>query len=106
MSGGLIAKPEESGLVDVRCWQCGAELAVDELELDEVLEDWSCDMCGGHGLAEDVEADDDDEVLAGPASSLEPRCRLCGCTNQRGCAGGCVWAAPDLCSRCARAEAP
>ena len=31
-------------------------------------------------------------------------CRVCGCTDDRGCAGGCLWVAPDLCSRCARAE--
>lgn len=30
----------------------------------------------------------------------EMECRVCGCTDKRGCAGGCVWAAPNLCSRC------
>jgi hypothetical protein len=30
----------------------------------------------------------------------EPRCRVCGCTNDRACAGGCHWAEPDLCSAC------
>jgi hypothetical protein len=28
-------------------------------------------------------------------------CRMCGCTARRGCEGGCIWATPDLCSRCA-----
>jgi hypothetical protein len=28
-------------------------------------------------------------------------CRVCGCTNERGCPGGCIWAEPNLCSRCA-----
>ena len=36
----------------------------------------------------------------------EPRCRVCGCTSSQQCPGGCVWAAEDLCSRCARTEAP
>ena len=31
----------------------------------------------------------------------EPRCRVCGCTEERPCPGGCYWVADDLCSRCA-----
>lgn len=30
----------------------------------------------------------------------EMTCRVCGCSDERACAGGCVWAAPNLCSRC------
>jgi hypothetical protein len=30
-----------------------------------------------------------------------PACRECGCTENAACVGGCSWAAPDLCSRCA-----
>lgn len=33
--------------------------------------------------------------------SADGTCRACGCTNARGCPGGCVWAEPNLCSRCA-----
>jgi hypothetical protein len=29
-----------------------------------------------------------------------PTCRVCGCRDDRACAGGCVWAEQDLCSRC------
>lgn len=29
------------------------------------------------------------------------RCRECGCTDEHGCAGGCLWIEADLCSRCA-----
>ncbi len=28
-------------------------------------------------------------------------CRVCGCSNEQCCPGGCVWAEPNLCSRCA-----
>lgn len=28
------------------------------------------------------------------------RCRVCGCTDQRACPGGCWWVEPDLCSTC------
>lgn len=30
-----------------------------------------------------------------------PRCRVCGCTEGRACAGGCSWVEADLCSGCA-----
>ena len=29
-------------------------------------------------------------------------CRICGCTDEAGCAGGCSWVEPDLCSECHR----
>ncbi len=28
-------------------------------------------------------------------------CRFCGCTDARGCAEGCFWVLPDVCSVCA-----
>lgn len=27
-------------------------------------------------------------------------CRVCGCTDDRACEGGCAWVADDLCSAC------
>jgi|GEM_PF-1161361 len=35
----------------------------------------------------------------------EPVCRVCGCTQDNACQGGCYWVAPDLCSACAAADA-
>lgn len=32
------------------------------------------------------------------------RCRVCGCTDDHACPGGCYWVAPDLCSACAGME--
>jgi hypothetical protein len=29
------------------------------------------------------------------------RCRVCGCTDDRACPGGCWWVDADLCSACA-----
>lgn len=29
------------------------------------------------------------------------RCRVCGCTDDDACSGGCYWVEPDLCSMCA-----
>jgi len=28
------------------------------------------------------------------------KCRICGCTDERACPGGCFWVGKDLCSRC------
>lgn len=28
------------------------------------------------------------------------RCRVCGCTEERACRGGCCWMGWDLCSAC------
>ncbi len=30
------------------------------------------------------------------------KCKFCGCTDARPCAGGCAWAEPGLCSTCAK----
>lgn len=30
------------------------------------------------------------------------RCRVCGCTDERACAGGCSWVDGDICSGCFR----
>lgn len=31
----------------------------------------------------------------------ECTCRVCGCTDDRACPGGCYWVEEDLCSECA-----
>lgn len=31
---------------------------------------------------------------------VQRACRVCGCTDDRACAGGCAWIAEDLCSAC------
>lgn len=33
------------------------------------------------------------------------KCRVCGCTWDNACPGGCYWVEPDLCSACAEKEA-
>lgn len=34
------------------------------------------------------------------AEDQRQKCRVCGCTNLRGCPEGCCWIAEDLCSEC------
>lgn len=35
-----------------------------------------------------------------------PACRICGCTTEAPCEGGCAWVEPDLCSSCADEQRP
>ena len=37
----------------------------------------------------------------GPLFDLRT-CRVCGCTDDEACEGGCTWVEEDLCSRCAQ----
>ncbi|QAT44140.1 hypothetical protein EQM06_09660 [Aminipila luticellarii] len=32
------------------------------------------------------------------------KCRVCGCTQDHACPGGCYWVEDDLCSKCAGTE--
>lgn len=34
----------------------------------------------------------------------EPACRVCGCTENNACPGGCWWVEADLCSSCVGAD--
>jgi hypothetical protein len=52
------------------------------------LDAWPGDDFGDPEQEDFAEADDG------------PRCRVCGCSDDNACEGGCVWATPDLCSRC------
>jgi hypothetical protein len=36
----------------------------------------------------------------------QQRCRVCGCTQDRACPGGCYWVEPNLCSNCSDREPP
>lgn len=53
----------------------------------------------------------DDQLVVGEADSWDVVCRVCGCSDDRPCPGGCVWAQPgdmdgDLCSSCAEGSEP
>lgn len=36
--------------------------------------------------------------------SSNQKCRVCGCTDEHACDGGCYWASVNLCSKCAEKE--
>lgn len=40
------------------------------------------------------------EVHLTPVEDWTPTCRVCGCTDDVSCEGGCSWVGPDLCSAC------
>ena len=43
-----------------------------------------------------------EDVLEDEKAKGEPeRCRVCGCTDDCACPGGCHWVEPGLCSACA-----
>lgn len=37
-------------------------------------------------------------------AAQEGTCRICGCTDEEACPGGCTWVEPDLCSECVGKE--
>lgn len=46
-------------------------------------------------------------TACGGAAQLDvPACRVCGCTDDWACPGGCAWVTADLCSACIPDEAP
>lgn len=55
-------------------------------------------VAGTHGLALQILL----QFMADTARSglLDRVCRVCGCTQEMGCEGGCSWVEFDLCSRC------
>lgn len=90
---------------------------------DEDLDDLDDDDDEDFGADEDPGDEDDDpdefdfgqaRIAAAAAAAptiradgsfvltVDATCRVCGCTSQHGCPGGCIWAEPNLCSRCAR----
>lgn len=49
---------------------------------------------------------DTDELLASLVEIKQDlrRCRICGCTDDNACMGGCYWVEDDLCSSCVSAR--
>lgn len=59
------------------------------------------DLEDDEDLEEDADDDDDDGLDEAPDAYDGPRCVKCGCSEDNPCEGGCIWASPFLCSRCA-----
>lgn len=55
-----------------------------------------------YGMAADICIDTDDllNALSNIQANMPGRCRVCGCTDDKACLGGCHWVEHDLCSAC------
>ena len=99
------AGPDEECQVDCDCDECEGIAALDELEAQALLNAEGRARIlylRGRLLEMDYEHAEEQRQLRIWAGK-EHACRVCGCSESRACSGGCIWAEPDLCSRCARA---
>jgi hypothetical protein len=83
------------------CPECGMSCCC-QGDLDDCVMDTeeTYDECI-HLCEPDPDEDERDfDDLGMPGFDEEPSCRVCGCTQSQACAGGCIWAEPNLCSRC------
>jgi hypothetical protein len=68
----------------------------------EVVSGEETEYLGSEDLGEMIE--ECNKLLEEDSPQQEKRrCRVCGCTDDHACPGGCYWVAPDLCSACASA---
>lgn len=51
-----------------------------------------------------IQADILDELIEEVQRLDMPRCRICGCTDDNACPGGCYWVEEDLCSECVETD--
>lgn len=91
-----LASSAESALTSTWAWTDLRALA-EHLPWLELLEQlgYEASTWEGERIAQ-ARAGEQDADVGEPAS-----CRVCGCTDEEACAGGCSWAEPDLCSACA-----
>ena len=75
------------------CPKCGSDMVYQERFAPPGMPPFYCDDCGHEG---------ERTVFA---LADERRCRVCGCTDDRACPGGCHWVEEDLCSSCVEVSA-
>lgn len=59
---------------------------------------------GGYQLSIFMSVDSYQDLMLEVDSLEMPRCRICGCTDDNACPGGCSWAEDDLCSECVETD--
>lgn len=99
---GRLLMPPETALG----WRCPACRSTDE--------ECRCDDCGyrrgddpfeGREVASGATFPHPDHwLLELHLQNAERVCRVCGCTDERACPGGCWWIQWDLCSACAQSR--
>lgn len=102
----------EKGILQVECPYCNEIFKA--LPSAFTPEDYRCPKCN-KGIEikfvaaskEEMELEQESEALKAVAEvSSDPlfdeqKCRVCGCTDDNACPGGCYWVEEDLCSQCA-----
>ena len=85
---GPVEVQGEPRVIDAAHW---------EEELKEILGD-RCKM-----EEEPLSPEDETERIVKLNTDVPPdrKCRVCGCTQDHACPGGCYWVEEDLCSACA-----
>jgi len=79
---------------------CYSNVSQAEKELESKNE-WSKSKgYGVYGLVELEVEDLPKNQLNNEDPQPVQKCRVCGCTQERACPGGCYWVEPDLCSSC------
>ncbi|MEG0943251.1 MAG: hypothetical protein RSF86_06435 [Angelakisella sp.] len=84
---------------------CKEEITYDMDELAKLFADYKkfggTDSSLEAGMEKVLKWQAEMELLSGDNYLQKQKCRVCGCTDDHACPGGCYWVAPDLCSRCA-----
>lgn len=75
----------------------------DETAHSEAFKQWEPQPPGGHDWFLICLGSDEDGYFATWVHP-EQTCRVCGCTWNRACPGGCCWVEDDLCSACVGKE--
>lgn len=84
------------------CGRCGGEGVVSSPENTERV---CCPECQGNKETKrEVLLQDALRELGVLGVFDERRCRVCGCTDDWACEGGCSWVEEDLCSACVNKE--
>lgn len=71
-------------------------------EVEEEIQGSDCDGCESEtceGCASYLGTDPEPEPEPEPEMEVR-KCRVCGCTDENACEGGCEWVEEDLCSAC------
>jgi hypothetical protein len=101
----IRSKPDEFYRLVERVTPAARYAAIFSTGGEGALWDGHGDQVGKHAPAEGKVAVSDKERIAA-APDPERACRVCGCTQDNACPGGCAWMAedPGLCTACAPAR--
>lgn len=83
--------PDRTGKLKEICKRCGTYT---DRHID-------CPQTYCEAFPDEVNKDSEMNLAHMTADKDEQTCRVCGCTWDNACEGGCYWVEDDLCSKCA-----